>query len=189
MSLVGFLPPMCEVDKARSDDDHDRVAYLVDGGYLNQLPVDVMKTMGASIVIACDVTGEWSFSGDNFGDSLSGMMAFLRTKLLPFAAASIPSMGDMSQQLAFISSVKQRNQITFEDRDLYIRPAVGSFTIMDFRKSMEIQRHGYEAAIGQLQTWKRAAIEDGWLLCKWPHDEYDDDGELNQHRSKSLSSL
>ena len=43
MTLTGYLPPMCD-----PRDGH----YLVDGGYINNLPVDVAKTRGANIVLA-----------------------------------------------------------------------------------------------------------------------------------------
>ena len=45
MSLQGYLPPMPDGD-----------SLLLDGGYMNQVPADVMKHLGASIVIAVDVS-------------------------------------------------------------------------------------------------------------------------------------
>ena len=41
MSLGPFLPPIC--DKSVGD---DKVHYLVDGGYVNVVPVDVMTKAG-----------------------------------------------------------------------------------------------------------------------------------------------
>lgn len=60
MSLAGYLPPICDVDPT------DQVAhYLVDGGYVNNLPADVMKEMfGVRVVIAADVSGEWVMRGE-----------------------------------------------------------------------------------------------------------------------------
>ncbi|KAF6034079.1 PNPLA7 [Bugula neritina] len=46
MSLSGYLPPLCD-----PKDGH----LLLDGGYVNNLPADVMKTAGASIIFAVDV--------------------------------------------------------------------------------------------------------------------------------------
>lgn len=46
MSLAGYLPPLCD-----PDDGH----LLLDGGYVNNLPADVMRQMGARCVIAVDV--------------------------------------------------------------------------------------------------------------------------------------
>ena len=46
MSLAGYLPPLCD-----PDDGH----LLLDGGYVNNLPADVMRSMGARYVVAVDV--------------------------------------------------------------------------------------------------------------------------------------
>ncbi|TNN70747.1 Patatin-like phospholipase domain-containing protein 7 [Liparis tanakae] len=46
MSLSGYLPPLCD-----PKDGH----LLMDGGYINNLPADVARSMGAKVVIAIDV--------------------------------------------------------------------------------------------------------------------------------------
>ena len=46
MSLTYFIPPIC-----------DGANLLVDGGYINNLPADVMRQRGADTVIACDIGG------------------------------------------------------------------------------------------------------------------------------------
>lgn len=66
MSLQGYLPPLCETD------ERGNVSLLMDGGYLNNLPSDVMRTTGVGCVIAVDVGGWTSVTWDDFGDSLSG---------------------------------------------------------------------------------------------------------------------
>ena len=38
MTLTGYLPPICDVDPATG-----QTLYLVDGGYMNNFPADVMK--------------------------------------------------------------------------------------------------------------------------------------------------
>jgi lysophospholipid hydrolase len=44
MSLSGYLPPLC-----------DNGSMLLDGGYINNLPGDIMRNQGASTIIAVDV--------------------------------------------------------------------------------------------------------------------------------------
>lgn len=51
MSLQGYLPPLCETD------ERGNVSLLMDGGYLNNLPSDHMRSTGAALVIAVDVGG------------------------------------------------------------------------------------------------------------------------------------
>jgi predicted acylesterase/phospholipase RssA len=63
MSLSGFIPPLS-----------DNGNLLVDGGYLNNLPGDVMKGFGAEFVIMVD--------GKHF---------FIHTELLPLMMCSTHS--------------------------------------------------------------------------------------------------
>ena len=50
MTLSGYLPPLCD-----PVDGH----LLVDGGYVNNLPADIMaQRMGAQTIIAVDVGGQ-----------------------------------------------------------------------------------------------------------------------------------
>ena len=61
MALPGILPPVTY---------HGHL--LVDGGVMNNLPVDVMRehAMGAGPIIACDVTGELDLQArdDRYGE-------------------------------------------------------------------------------------------------------------------------
>ena len=45
MTIVGLLPPVYEEGEG----------LLVDGGYMNNIPVDVMRSMGVDTVIVVDV--------------------------------------------------------------------------------------------------------------------------------------
>ena len=50
MTLSGYLPPLCD-----PVDGH----LLVDGGYVNNLPADIMsQRMGAQTIITVDVGGQ-----------------------------------------------------------------------------------------------------------------------------------
>lgn len=61
MTLAGLLPPIS-----------DRGDLLVDGGYIDNLPVSVMMSMGPTDVIAIDVGSIDDTSPRNYGDSVSG---------------------------------------------------------------------------------------------------------------------
>jgi lysophospholipid hydrolase len=61
MSLAGYLPPMSEGN-----------ALLVDGGYMNVLPADIMSESGAKKVIAVDVAYEKVMDWYEYGCELSG---------------------------------------------------------------------------------------------------------------------
>ena len=56
MTLSPYLPPICVSEEA-GDEDHV-VHYLVDGGYVNIMPADVMRReQGPELTIAVDVSG------------------------------------------------------------------------------------------------------------------------------------
>ncbi|KAJ3048257.1 phosphatidylcholine and lysophosphatidylcholine phospholipase, partial [Rhizoclosmatium hyalinum] len=61
MSLAGYFPPLCDNGKM-----------LVDGGYLNLVPVDIVIAKGADVAIAVDVSLWNDTSPVTYGDSLSG---------------------------------------------------------------------------------------------------------------------
>jgi lysophospholipid hydrolase len=66
MSLAGLLPPLC--------DDGDM---LLDGGYVDNLTVAHMKSLGAETIFAIDVGSVDDDTPQQFGDSLSGFWAFV----------------------------------------------------------------------------------------------------------------
>ena len=76
--VAGFLPPLCDpVDGS----------LLLDGGYLNNLPADVMHRLWSGAlgrVIACDVGSVYDTELYNYGDELSGWWLLLR-RLNPLA--------------------------------------------------------------------------------------------------------
>jgi lysophospholipid hydrolase len=100
MALVGFLPPVCETADSRaqsleneettrinkprrqrpnSSSSDGKMHVLVDGGYVNNLPTDVMRAMGARVVIAVDVSGRGlpETRMKPWGDAISGVSIFL----------------------------------------------------------------------------------------------------------------
>lgn len=104
MSLANYFPPVCDID-ARDNSLH----FLVDGGYTNCVPVDVMKNrLGARLIFAVDVSSDWALDADhNYGDSLTGLSVVI-SRWNPWGKEKlVPSMADISDQLAFISATEQ----------------------------------------------------------------------------------
>ena len=61
MSIAGVFSPICD-----PVDGH----YLVDGGYVNNVPADIAMKLGAERVIAIDVSHTITSKFSNFGDAL-----------------------------------------------------------------------------------------------------------------------
>ncbi|KAI9612972.1 hypothetical protein H4Q26_010241 [Puccinia striiformis f. sp. tritici PST-130] len=108
MSLAGLLPPLC-----------DEGDMLVDGGYIDNLPVSVMLRMGADSVFAVDVGSI---------DDTSHTMT------------------DIQSRLTYVSSVKTLEDAKATPGVLYMRMPVTEFTTLGFGRFEEILQKGYEAA-------------------------------------------
>eukprot|EP00054_Salpingoeca_dolichothecata_P010652 m.59346 g.59346 ORF g.59346 m.59346 type:complete len:219 (+) comp19096_c0_seq3:281-937(+) len=141
-----YLPPICD-----PIDGH----LLVDGGYMNVLPVDVMKhKFGANTVFAIDVAGKESKDLENFGDHISGFYLMWR-RWNPFLSApKIPDMGDISSRLAFMMSNLQLQQFQNEGNFEYLRPPVDDYGTLAWSRAREIEKLGYEYAVPLIEKWK-----------------------------------
>ncbi len=80
---------------------------LVDGAYTNNLPVDVMKSLGAATIIAVDVSNIEPTTPMAYGDALSGWWVLL-VRMNPFLRRDqrIPHIGNIQSRLSFVSHVK-----------------------------------------------------------------------------------
>lgn len=111
---------------------------LVDGGVVDNLPVDVARAMGAEVVIAVDL-----------GTPLA-------TKRRPDSIAAIISRTtDMFTRL----NVER----VLPDVELLIRPDVAGFGLLGFKRGREILPRGEAAARAQAEQLSRLAVgEAGW---------------------------
>ena len=101
MTLISYLPPIC--DASRDEHGDEIVHLLVDGGYVNNLPADVMaRGLGGSTVIAVDVGSSSAFPSQDFGDYLTGL-GVLKWRLLSLLSSKrrppVPNLAAISTQL------------------------------------------------------------------------------------------
>ena len=67
----------------------DLPAWLIDGGYVNNLPADVMRrTMGADQIIAVDIESSFDTNLSPFGDAISGLYV-LWTRIRPWGERKV----------------------------------------------------------------------------------------------------
>eukprot|EP00730_Choanoeca_flexa_P008545 TRINITY_DN12502_c0_g1_i2.p1 TRINITY_DN12502_c0_g1~~TRINITY_DN12502_c0_g1_i2.p1 ORF type:complete len:1233 (+),score=284.31 TRINITY_DN12502_c0_g1_i2:2729-6427(+) len=139
MSLSGYLPPICDPENGHM---------LLDGGYVDVLPIEVMKQRGASTIFAVDVAGREERDLDNFGDEISGFW-LLWMRMNPFLTTpKIPVMGEIASRLAFIASNKFLNELhRNKDEDVQlISPPVGTYGVLEWDKQAAIADIGYNTA-------------------------------------------
>lgn len=92
---------------------------LVDGGIVNNLPVNLAKEMGADIIIAVDVTGVFSFRETPDSKLEAGIRAY---------------------------NILQRSQVDASQADILIEPDLTGIRGIDFKSYEKIIKKGREAA-------------------------------------------
>jgi NTE family protein len=127
MSIPGAFTPV-----------HDGQRVYVDGGLVNNLPTDVVRQMGADIVIA----------------------VHLETQ--PADASEIQSLLSVLEQSvrAVISASEVRG---LANADAVVSVPLGHFLMRDFTKNAPIMQAGYDAAKGKSKLLAGFALDDaGW---------------------------
>jgi lysophospholipid hydrolase len=133
MSLAGLLPPLC-----------DEGSMLLDGGYVDNLTVAHMKSLGADVIFAVDVGSLDDTTPQNFGDSLSGFWTFMN-RWNPFSTfANPPTLSEIQARLAYVSSVDALERAKTTPGCLYMRPPIDAYGTLDFAKFDEIHDVGYK---------------------------------------------
>ena len=130
VALPGILPPITE----RGD-------LLVDGGVMNNLPVDVMRDAAPSAgpIIACDITGEIDLK---IGDPLYGEQPWWR--LLWHKMRGNPSLLSILMRSGTVGSEAQR-RVVREQCDYLIEPPLPLIGLGDWKKFDQAIREGYDA--------------------------------------------
>ncbi|MGR5236705.1 patatin-like phospholipase family protein [Vibrio alfacsensis] len=123
MSVPGALPPY-ELNGHM----------LVDGGVVNNMPVDVARAMGADIVIAVDISTDYKNKED-----FTGLLAVA---------------DQLSNYLVRRSTQEQVK--TLNDDDVYLRPDVGQMETVEFDKMPSAFQAGYQ--ITKTQQSKLSAL-------------------------------
>ena len=131
MSVPGAFAPVVIKDRM-----------LVDGGLVDNLPVQLARDMGADVVIAV-----------NLGTPLSK-----RSELNNVVNVMAQMVNLLTEQNV------QKSLASLTDADVLISPDLDGFSSADFKKSKEIIERGYEAALKVRDKLEQFAISDvEWL--------------------------
>uniref|UniRef100_A0A3B4XUP8 lysophospholipase n=1 Tax=Seriola lalandi dorsalis TaxID=1841481 RepID=A0A3B4XUP8_SERLL len=154
MSLSGYLPPLCD-----PKDGH----LLMDGGYINNLPADVARSMGAKVVIAIDVGSRDETNLTNYGDSLNGWW-LLWKRFNPLAErVKVLNMAEIQTRLAYVCCVRQLELVKDSEYCEYIRPPIDHYGTLEFGKFDEITEVGYHHGKTLFDVWQRSRVVDSML--------------------------
>ena len=128
MSLPGVFIPVRNSDQV-----------LVDGGLFNNVPADVVRAMGADVVIAISVGGS-DVAGQGAAAPTYSMFAVL---------------GNMINAMMSGNTVRGLTHA-----DLVIRPAVDAVSSMEFHNTAEIAALGYAAAEARSAELLKYAVDE-----------------------------
>jgi len=124
MSIPGAFSPV-----------HDGKAVFVDGGLLDNLPTDVVRQMGAEIVIA------------------------VHLESAPVEAKDIQSVFSVLNHS--VSVVLEENELrSLEQADAVVSVPLTEFRTRDYAKSEQIMKRGYEAANSRARLLEAFALDD-----------------------------
>lgn len=117
---------------------------LVDGGILNNLPVDTMQEYQKGPVLAVDVSVLDELSLDPRCDSDISTWNIWMNRLNPFSPdLNIPNMVKIVTRTMFIAGA-QRTEINKRLADVYLRPPVDGFGSLDYKSFDQIVEIGYQ---------------------------------------------
>ncbi|MBI5632786.1 MAG: patatin-like phospholipase family protein [Nitrospirae bacterium] len=112
--------------------------FLIDGGMVRNVPVDIVRQMGADIIICVDV-GKPLLTRKDLGGPVS----------------------IMNQMLDIMIRQNVEEQIrTLGPKDVYIKPTLGKLDSGDFDKAAEIAAIGEKAAREKIDSLKKYSVSD-----------------------------
>jgi predicted acylesterase/phospholipase RssA/CRP-like cAMP-binding protein len=145
VSIPGVLPPVPE-----------RGELLVDGGVLNNLPVDVMRELNPSgVVIAIDVVLPKSFFAmEDYGLNVSGWRQLFARLIPGMKGRQTPGFASIILQSMMVGSSHSRERMLEQDHaDFYQNIHVHNVGMLQFESLDAAAAIGYSESIGPLREW------------------------------------
>ena len=133
MSLAGLLPPL-----------EENGSMLLDGGYVDNLPVTEMRARGCQTIFAVDVGSADDRTPMEYGDSLNGFWIIFN-RWNPFSShPNIPNMAEIQVRLGYVASVNALEKAKNTPGVVYVRPPIEEYATLDFSKFEEIYHVGVD---------------------------------------------
>ncbi|KOG97294.1 lysophospholipase [Saccharomyces eubayanus] len=133
MSLAGLLPPL-----------EENGSMLLDGGYVDNLPVTEMRARGCQTIFAVDVGSVDDRTPMEYGDSLNGFWIIFN-RWNPFSShPNIPNMAEIQVRLGYVASVNALEKAKNTPGVVYVRPPIEDYATLDFSKFEEIYHVGVD---------------------------------------------
>ncbi|XP_060812478.1 neuropathy target esterase sws isoform X4 [Bombus pascuorum] len=119
---------------------------------------DEMLRQGAHHILAIDVGSQDDTDLTNYGDSLSGWW-LLWKRWNPFATpVKVPNLPDIQSRLAYVSCVRQLEEVKNSDYCEYIRPPIDKYKTLQFANFDEIKDVGYQHGKNYFEVQLKAGV-------------------------------
>jgi len=136
MSIPGHIPPIVFNGELH-----------VDGGVLNNLPVDKMREICDGIVIANNVSPRVELKVDESSGGTYSGWDYMLNALNPLSKKiEMPNIVNILMRSGTLYSVKAIN-ISKAMADIYMSPPIEKFQLLDFGSAHEIEEVGYKYAL------------------------------------------
>lgn len=124
-----------------------------DGGLLNNVPGDVMRSLCGGRVISCDVSPQQDLSFETADDRLPSPWRVLWSRLNPFRQPiKVPNLAQILTRSTTLMSV-QNAAAAQTQADLYLKLPVDRFGMFDVGALEEIAEIGYRHAREKIAEW------------------------------------
>jgi len=100
-----------------------------------------MRAHGARYILAVDVGSQDETDFTNYGDSLSGWWLLWQrwTSHFRTTTVKVPNLPDIQTRLAYVSCVRQLEEVRNSDYCTYIRPPIDRYKTLQFGSFDEIK--------------------------------------------------
>ena len=143
-AVAGIFPPVPDAGRL-----------LVDGGVLNNLPVDVMSSLAPDVRIAAVDVNPYGFhtfaNCTDYGDSL-GSLKLIGSWLKPRTASKFPGIHTILERTTMLSGVKSAQDL-LPLMTIYIHPPTDDIGFFETAKIDEIVDLGYRFASSEIEAW------------------------------------
>jgi len=141
MSIPGIGPPVCENGDL-----------LVDGSVLTNLPVEVMREICPSRVVAVDVSAERELSVDRSWEDFPSPARLLLARPWRRRGLKIPTIMEILFRGAMLGSIVSERNVK-ERVEFYLRPPMRGIALLDFKKLDLVEQSAYRYAQEALRQW------------------------------------
>lgn len=140
VSLPAILPPHVEDG-----------CLFIDGGVINNLPVDTLRERVAGHVIAVDLAASEHY--ELVHGRVPSTWEYLRSRLNPaHQQPATPTALQVIMQITTLASRRESNN-NRKNADLYLNPPLGNYGLLAWDRLRDIAELGYAHALPKVQHW------------------------------------